>query len=197
MRYQLFRATAGLSNATDIPPGKTGLWYVLGESTELTADGNVWVLNLSRLKHALSEGEYVILVEATGDDDKVRTGRATMEIARLSTGQESGVQPPVSAPDLGEGEPTPGVPQPKPEQPAPTTTPTPTPTPTPTAPIKEVVRTSFIPLALLVALVGWVLLFILSRRRRTREGRWSGYYDIMHSEAPEWLSTTSQREEQD
>lgn len=57
-----------------------GVWYVLGSSAELTANGNVWVLDLSGLSRALGAGEYSILAESEGEDGAVRQAKDTLVI---------------------------------------------------------------------------------------------------------------------
>lgn len=67
-----------------------GVWYVLGVDHELTADGNVWVLDLSGLAYALSAGEYTVVAEAVMDNDEVMNGGAIMNV----TSEQGGVGAP-------------------------------------------------------------------------------------------------------
>ena len=40
-----------------------GIWYVLGDSPYLTANGNEWTLDLSHLKNTIKSGMYTITIE--------------------------------------------------------------------------------------------------------------------------------------
>lgn len=144
------------------------VWYVLGVNKELTVYGNVWVLNLSNPQHALPEGDYLIIVETMGDDGELRRGEATMQLV-------------LSGPDSEE----PGEPTPDPSG------------PTPRAPVQDMLHASWLPLGASIIITGLLFFFIILKRRRNEEDEWAEYYAIMHSETSEWLSTTSQQEEQD
>ncbi len=56
------------------------VWYTLGINAELTASGNVWVLDLSRLANRLPAGEHIISVKAEGDDGETRWAQASVVI---------------------------------------------------------------------------------------------------------------------
>ena len=70
-----------------------GLWYVLGEDVELTADGNVWVLDLRDLTIPLPVGRYVVLAESTMTGGQVLTGDASLRIGDSPEAPNTGFAP--------------------------------------------------------------------------------------------------------
>lgn len=97
------------------------LWYVLGTHAELTANGNVWELDLSSLKTPLDEGTYAIIAEMratdgsllqTGDAVVVRTVEPSQgetpvpdEGGDIDDKPDSEEQTPVETPTEGEHQP--------------------------------------------------------------------------------------------
>ena len=148
-------------------------WYTLGSSPELTVDGNVWVLDLSNPRHALSSGEYLVVVETEDNDGTVRHGEAMM---KLLVGDAVG----------GDDTATPGNEQPYvPDFVSPSFT-------------QGLLDNPLLPLGVAATLTGWGSLFIIANRHRNKaDNLWKVYYAIMHSKTSEWLSATSQQEERD
>lgn len=62
-------------------------WYVLDSSSELTTNGNVWMLDLSKLDDPLPVGRYDLIVEMAGDDNKVREVRAVVVVPPIGSSQ--------------------------------------------------------------------------------------------------------------
>lgn len=146
--------------------------YTLGSSAELTADGNVWVLDLGSLKKPLASGEYGILVEAIGDDAQTRRVESSVNIEQAGGGLQSG-QTKLGSSENGSNLPDAPSPVPDSEQ-------KPTEEPKIFTVAQGVFEDRGLPLFAAVLAAAGLFTFIALVRRRNLRSNWDEYYDIMH-----------------
>lgn len=79
----IVRGTFSAANTRGFRVSVGSRWYVLGEDSELTANGDNWVLNLTNLAVALGEGSYDVQAEATTYAGQVLVDSTTGELVIL------------------------------------------------------------------------------------------------------------------
>lgn len=75
-----------------------GVWYVLGSSSQLTASGDSWTLDLRNLSPPLSQGKYEIVAQVTTRSGEVLGDTSATELTILPTSLTNVIAHPDSGP---------------------------------------------------------------------------------------------------